>query len=101
MVGIRAKCLWRKPSLHAKLSGVSHNPMLNQLSVKKSQDCIRFVVLLFVIGPENLRHFLNQSNAKLEPTASQQLAFSALFFLHFEFSKALVTSSLICSDLLL
>lgn len=54
MVGIRAKCLWRKPSLHAKLSGVSHNPMLNQLSVKKSQDCIRFVVLLFVIGPENV-----------------------------------------------
>lgn len=68
---------------------------------KKSQDCIRFVVLLFVIGPENLRHFLNQSNAKLELTASQQLAFSALLFLHFEFSKALVTSSLICSDLLL
>lgn len=38
MVGIRAKCLWRKPSSHAKLSGVSHNPMLNQLSVKGPEN---------------------------------------------------------------
>lgn len=42
MVGIRAKCLWRKPSSHAKLSGVSHNPMLNKLSVKKKSGLHTF-----------------------------------------------------------
>lgn len=32
-----------------------------------SRDCIGFALLRFVISSENLRHSLNQSDAKLEP----------------------------------
>ena len=38
--------------------------------------CFGFTLFLFVIGPENSRHFLNQSDAKLKPIATWLLASS-------------------------
>ena len=38
--------------------------------------CFGFALFLFVIGPENSRHFLNQSDAKLKPIATWLLASS-------------------------
>lgn len=34
---------------------------------KVTRDCIGFALLRFVISSENLRHSLNQSDAKIEP----------------------------------
>ena len=45
------------------LSGVS----------KVTRDCIGFALLRFVISSENLRHSLNQSDAKLEPRQFSRL----------------------------
>ena len=41
-----------------------------QLSVEGIRDCIVFASLRCVIGPENSRHFLIQSDSKLKPTAT-------------------------------
>ena len=38
--------------------------------------CFGFALFLFVIGPENSRHFLNQSDATLKPIATCLLASS-------------------------
>ena len=37
------------------------------LPKEKICECIGFALIRSVIGPENLRHFLNQSDAKLTP----------------------------------
>ena len=53
------------------------------LSVKGNADCIGSTLQCCVIGPENTRHFLNQSYSKLEPNARLLLALShALGCLH-------------------
>ena len=39
-------------------------------------DCFGFALLCCVIGPENSRHNLNQSNVKLKPIITWSLAFS-------------------------
>ena len=44
--------------------------------LKVIRDCIGFALLRSVIGLENSRHPLNQSNAKQKPIASWSLAFS-------------------------
>ena len=46
---------------------------------KVIRDCIGFVLLRSVIGLENSRHFLNQSDAKLKPIATWSLAFSRAY----------------------
>ena len=38
-----------------------------KLVMKVSLDCCGFALLRSVIGPENSRHFLNQSDTKLKP----------------------------------
>ena len=43
---------------------------------KVIRDCIGFALLRSVIGLENSRHPLNQSDAKLKPIATWSLAFS-------------------------
>ena len=43
---------------------------------KVIRDCIGFALLRSVIGLENSRHPLNQSNTKLKPFATWSLAFS-------------------------
>ena len=40
------------------------------------RDCISFTLLCYVIGPENSRHSLNQSNAKLTLITTWSPAFS-------------------------
>ena len=49
-----------------------------QLSVYDTviRDCSGFALRCFVIGPENLRHSLNQSDAKLRSISSWSPAFS-------------------------
>ena len=42
---------------------------------KVIRDCIGFALLRSVIGLENLRHPLNQSDAKLKPIVTWSLAF--------------------------
>ena len=44
--------------------------------LKVIRDCIGFALLRSVIGLENLRHSLDQSDAKLKPIATWSLAFS-------------------------
>ena len=41
-----------------------------QLSVEGVRDCIVFALIRYVIGPENRRHFLIQSDSKLQPLAT-------------------------------
>ena len=43
---------------------------------KVIRDCIGFALLRSVIGLENLRHPLNQSDAKVKPITTWSLAFS-------------------------
>ena len=45
---------------------------------KVIRDCIGFALLRSVIGLENSRHPLNQSDAKVKPIATWSLSFSAL-----------------------
>ena len=54
---------------------VSYRAILNWVS-KVIRDCIGFALLRSVIGLENSRHPLNQSDAKLKPIATWSLAFS-------------------------
>ena len=43
---------------------------------KVIQDCFGFALFRYMIGPENLRHFLNQSDSKVWPVATWSLTFS-------------------------
>ena len=49
--------------------------IFNRVS-KVIRDCIGFALLRSVIGLENLRQPLNQSDTKLKPIATWSLAFS-------------------------
>ena len=51
--------------------------------------CFGFALFLSVIGPENSRHFLNQSDAKLKQSRLGYLRFPALWSP--AFSRALVS----------
>ena len=65
------------------------------------RDCICFALLRSVIGLENLRHFLNQSDPNLKPIVTWSLAFFPRFTpftcIYFEFSLAPCDIDL-CSD---
>ena len=52
------------------LSSVPRNTLINVIFnwvSKVIRNCFVFALLRYVIGPENSRHFLNQSEAKLKP----------------------------------
>ena len=54
------------------------------------RECIGFALLYSVIGPENLRHSLYQSDIKLKPILTWLLAFShSIGKLYFKFLLAL------------
>ena len=50
--------------------------MISACMTKLIQDCFGFTELCIAASVENLRHPLNQSNAKLKPITRRQLAFS-------------------------
>ena len=58
------------------LLGVSHVREIFNWVSKVIRNCIGFALLRSVIGLENSRHPLNQSDAKLKPIATWSLAFS-------------------------
>ena len=47
----------------------------NVVVLKVTRDCFGFASLRSVIGPDNLRHSLNQSDAKLKPITTRLPAF--------------------------
>ena len=57
-------------------------------------DCCKFAFFHFMIGPENLHHFLNQSDSKLKPIATWSPAFSrasgSVLVFYFELSLSTV-----------
>ena len=57
-------------------------------------DCCKFAFFRFMIGPENLHHFLNQSDSKLKPIATWSPAFSrasgSVLVFYFELSLSTV-----------
>ena len=56
--------------------------------MKVTLDCCGFALLRSVIGPENSRHFLNQSDTKLKPELVARVfpRFAQSACLYFEFS---------------
>ena len=69
--------------------------------MKETRDCTSFALLRSVIGLENSRHHLDQSDAKLKPITTWLLAFSSLLgpftCIYFEFSLA-PYDSFLCPD---
>ena len=67
---------------------------------KASRHCIDFVLLHSVIGPENSRHSLNQSNVKLKPIAAWSPAFSRALgsLVDFTLSSRWFFKVFLCSD---
>ena len=51
--------------------------------------CFGSALLRFVIGGENLNHFLNQSNTKLKPIALIQFFLNLFFFVNSPINVAL------------
>ena len=49
----------------------------NVVVLKVTRDCFGFASHRSVIGPDNLRHSLNQSDAKLKPITTRLPAFPA------------------------
>ena len=64
------------PDGHLKVSAILIHVEQFSIVSKVIRDCIGFALLRSVIGLENSRHPLNQSDAKLKPIATWSLAFS-------------------------
>ena len=70
---------------HRPLNHIPHGAIFNRVS-KAVLDCIGLALLLSVIGPKILQHYINQSDTKLKPVITLLPAFSQ-FLLVFTLSS--------------